>query len=135
MSRLSRRSEQTAASPDTLVRIADAAGVNAMWLIFGRGPVGGDDKSGRALRFHPDWPKTLQEAQKRQRGIPDEFWELAGNVAIPRTTLDWQLIVGLVREIYSAHQRALEGEEHPPPEEREYKPAVVRVNPSHPHRK
>jgi transcriptional regulator with XRE-family HTH domain len=39
MSRLSRRTEVVAASPETLVRIADAAGVSVLWLMFGRGPV------------------------------------------------------------------------------------------------
>ena len=116
MSRLSRRTEVTAASPDTILRIADAAGVSALWLMIGRGPVEGEAQHSGALRTHPDWSTALAEAKKRQRGIPDEFWKLAGESVLHVANIDWQLIVGLVREIYSAHQRGIEeeGEERPP---------------------
>ena len=116
MSRLSRRTEVTAATPDTILRIADAAGVSALWLMIGRGSVEGEAQRRGALRTHPDWPTALAEAKKRQRGIPDEFWNLAGESVLHVAHIDWQLIVGLVREIYSAHQRGIEeeGEERPP---------------------
>lgn len=111
MSRLSRRTEVVAASPDTLARIADAAGVSVLWLMLGRGPVETTPTRRGMLRTHPDWPTALADAKKRQRGIPDEFWNMAGEAVLNVTNLDWQLIVGLVRELYSAHQRGLETEE------------------------
>jgi len=39
MSRLSRKDEQIAASPETLVKLADAAAVNLTWLANGVGPI------------------------------------------------------------------------------------------------
>ena len=106
MSRLARRSAITAGAPDTLARVADAAGVNVLWLMLGRGPIERVETRTGALRTHPGWPAALAEAQKWQRGIPDDFWELAGETAFAAPPqLDWQLIVGLVRELYSAHQR------------------------------
>jgi len=109
MSRLARRSASVAGAPDTLARVADAAGVNVLWLMLGRGPVERVEHSTGALRAHPDWPTALAEAKKWQRGIPDDFWELAGDTSFPAPPrLDWQLLVGLVRELYSSHQRALE---------------------------
>jgi transcriptional regulator with XRE-family HTH domain len=105
-SRLSRRTSFTAGSPETLARVADAARVNIPWLMLGRGPVERVEHSTAALRNHPDWKVKLAEAKKWQRGIPDEFWELAGDVVFPTPPqLDWQLIVGMVRELFSAHQR------------------------------
>ena len=104
MSKLSRREETVAASPETLARIADAAAVSVLWLMLGRGPVENTPTRRGMLRTHPDWPTALEEARKRQRGIPDEFWNMAGEVVI-NVPLDWQLIVGLVREFYSAAQR------------------------------
>jgi transcriptional regulator with XRE-family HTH domain len=108
MSRLSRRTEVVAAAPDTLARIADAAGVSALWLMLGRGPVEVGSRHPHALRAHPDWRTALAEARKRQRGIPEEYWELAGDAVLDVEQVDWQLIVGLVREMYSAKQRAIE---------------------------
>jgi hypothetical protein len=62
-----------------------------------------------ALRAHPDWSAAVAEAKKCQHGVPDEFWELAGDTAFPAPPhLDWQLVVGLVRELFSAHQRWLQ---------------------------
>lgn len=102
MSRLSRREETTAGSPDTLIRLADAGSVNLAWLMAGRGAV--ERARHGTLRAHADWPTALAEAKKRQRGIPEEFWEMAGDYpALPQ--IDWQYIVGLVRELYSVHQR------------------------------
>jgi transcriptional regulator with XRE-family HTH domain len=109
MSRLARRSASRAGAPDTLARVADAGGVNVLWLMLGRGPVERVAQSSGALRSHPDWPGALAEAKKWQRGIPDDYWELAGDSTFPAPPrLDWQLVVGIVRELYSAHQRALE---------------------------
>ncbi|MFT3767402.1 MAG: helix-turn-helix transcriptional regulator [Minicystis sp.] len=106
MSRLARREATVAGAPDTLAKVADAGGVNVLWLMLGRGPVERVEHRPGLLRTHPDWPAALAEAKKWQRGIPDEFWELAGDAAFPAPPrLDWQLIVGLVRELYSAHQR------------------------------
>jgi transcriptional regulator with XRE-family HTH domain len=106
MSRLARREATTAGAPDTLARVADAGGVNVLWLMLGRGPVERIEHQVGQLRGHPDWATAVAEAKKWQRGIPDEFWELAGDAAFPAPPrLDWQLIVGLVRELYSAHQR------------------------------
>jgi len=106
MSRLARREATVAGAPDTLARVADAGGVNVLWLMLGRGPIERVEVRAGALRAHPGWPAALAEAKKWQRGIPDEFWELAGDAAFPAPpTLDWQLVVGLVRELYSAHQR------------------------------
>jgi transcriptional regulator with XRE-family HTH domain len=112
ISRLARREANTAGAPDTLARVADAAGVNVVWLMLGRGPVEGAEPGPASLRDHPDWPQALAEAKRWQRGIPEEFWVRAGDVSLlapPR--LDWQLVVGIVRELYSAHQRALEAAE------------------------
>ena len=111
MSRLSRRTEVTAGSPDTLKRIADAGVVSVMWLMFGRGPVETGSHHPKALRKHPDWSTALDEARKRQRGIPDDFWILAGDAVLNVEHVDWQLIVGLVREMYSAHQRGFGNED------------------------
>ncbi|MFT3770148.1 MAG: helix-turn-helix transcriptional regulator [Minicystis sp.] len=108
MSRMSRRTEVTAGSPDTLKRIADAGGVSVLWLMFGRGPVETGSHHPKALRNHPDWPAALAEAKRRQRGIPEEFWILAGGAVLGVAHVDWQLIVGLVREMYSAHQRGFD---------------------------
>lgn len=106
MSRLARREATVAGAPDTLAKVADAGGVNVLWLMLGRGPVERVEHRPGLLRTHPGWPAALAEAKKWQRGIPDEFWELAGDTAFPAPPrLDWQLIVGLVRELYSAHQR------------------------------
>lgn len=111
MSRLSRHTEVMGSSPDTLSRIADAASVSVLWLMLGRGPVETVPMQPGMLRAHPDWPAALAEAKKRQRGIPDDFWNLAGASVVQIVSrLDWQLIVGLVREIYSAYQRELETE-------------------------
>jgi transcriptional regulator with XRE-family HTH domain len=107
MSRLSRREENMAGSPDTLTRIADAGGVNVAWLLAGRGPVERERRG--SLRAHVDWPTALADAKKRQRGIPEEFWEMVGDYPAPKR-IDWQLIVGLVRELFSAHQRFEEDE-------------------------
>ncbi len=109
MSRLARRDKNTAGAPDTLMRVADAAHVSVLWLMLGRGPIEVVEPGEGTLRGHPDWPAVLAEAKKWQRGIPDEFWERAGDASVPGSPrLDWQLVVGLVRELYSAHQRALE---------------------------
>jgi len=106
MSRLARRSAITAGAPDTLARVADAAGVNVLWLMLGRGPIERIETRTGALRTLPGWAAALAEAQKWQRGIPDEFWELAGETVFAAPPqLDWQLLVGLVRELFSAHQR------------------------------
>jgi hypothetical protein len=111
MSRLSRHTEVVGASPDTLARIADAACVSVVWLMLGRGPVETEPTRRGMLRAHPEWPTALAEAKKRQRGIPNEFWNLAGESVLHVSHVDWQLIVGLVREMYSAHQRDLETED------------------------
>jgi transcriptional regulator with XRE-family HTH domain len=103
MSRLSRRPEHIAASPETLIRIADAARVQPMWLIAGQGPVERIVRG--SLRAHPEWPTALAEARKRQLGIPEEYWSLVGDVVLQVPNVDWQLVVGLVRELYSAAQR------------------------------
>jgi hypothetical protein len=88
--------------------LAEAAKVNVLWLMFGEGPVEPVEAVPGTLRAHPDWPTALAEAQRWQKGIPEEFWELAGDSTVPAPErLDWQLIVGLVRELYSAHQRSL----------------------------
>jgi len=108
MSRLARRDKNTAGAPDTLMRVADAAHVSVLWLMLGRGPIEAVEPGEGTLRNHPDWPAVLAEAKKWQRGIPDEFWERAGDASFPAAPLDWQLVVGIVRELYSAHQRALE---------------------------
>ncbi len=109
MSRLARREATVAGAPDTLARVADAGGVNVVWLMLGRGPIERVEHATGALRSHPGWPAALADAQKRQRGIPDEFWALAGETVFPAPPhLDWQLVVGIVRELYSAHQRWLE---------------------------
>ena len=111
MSRLARRSASRAGAPDTLARVADAGGVNVLWLMLGRGPVERVQQSTGALRNHPDWPTALAEAKRWQRGIPEDYWQLAGDAAFPAPPrLDWQLVVGIVRELYSAHQRAKEEE-------------------------
>jgi transcriptional regulator with XRE-family HTH domain len=108
MSRLAARTAATAGAPETLGRVAKAAKVNVLWLMLGEGPVEQVEHSVGMLRMHPDWTKTVAEAKEWQSGIPDEFWELAGDTAFPAPPrLDWQLIVGLVRELYSAHQRWL----------------------------
>jgi transcriptional regulator with XRE-family HTH domain len=119
ISRLSRRKETTAASPDTLIRIADAANVNAIWLIAGRGPVERERRG--TLRAHPEWSVALAEAKKRQRGIPEAFWEIVAEYPAPRR-IDWQLLVGFVRELYSAHQRFEEDEPEQSPDEQERQP-------------
>jgi hypothetical protein len=103
ISRLSRRTEHIAASPETLIRIAEAAGVQPMWLIAGQGPI--ERVARGSLRAHPDWPGALAEAKRRQLGIPEEYWTLAGDVVMQVPHVDWQLVVGLVRELYSAAQR------------------------------
>jgi transcriptional regulator with XRE-family HTH domain len=113
MSRLSRITEHVASSPDTIQRIADAADVNVEWLMLGRGPVerGSSERSASertprgALRAHPDWPHALAEARKRQKAIPEKYWEHAGDSVVVAENVDWQLVVGLVRELYSADQR------------------------------
>jgi transcriptional regulator with XRE-family HTH domain len=108
MSRLARRTAPRAGAPDTLARLADAAGVNVLWLMLGRGPIERERRG--TLRAHPDWPTAFAEAKKRQRGIPEEFWDLVGEFPAQHRQLDWQLIVGLVREVFSAHQRYEEDE-------------------------
>ncbi len=114
VSRLARREATVAGAPDTLARVADAAGVNVLWLMLGRGPVERIEHATGALRSHPGWPAALAEAQKWQRGIPDEFWALAGETVFPAPPPhDWQLVVGIVRELYSAHQRWLETTDPP----------------------
>lgn len=117
MSRLAQRTATIAGAPETLARVAKAGGVNIAWLLLGEGPVEVVEHSVGTLRTHPGWAVALAEARKRQRGIPEEFWDLVGETAFPAPPqLDWQLIVGLVREMYSAHQRWLV--EDPPPGER-----------------
>ena len=120
MSRLARREASVAGAPDTLAKVADAAGVNVLWLMLGRGPVEPVPHQTGRLRDHPGFPAALAEAKRWQRGIPDEFWQLAGETVFPAPPrLDWQLLVGIVRELYSAHQRWLEERERlgePPPE-------------------
>lgn len=108
MSKLSRHPEVTGATPETLARIADASGVSVLWLMLGRGPVETGPQHPKVLRTHPEWRTALAEAKKRQRGIPDEFWNMAGEAVLNVQHVDWQLIVGLVREMYSAHQRWVE---------------------------
>jgi transcriptional regulator with XRE-family HTH domain len=109
MSRLAARKAHVAGAPETLGRVAKAARVNVAWLMLGEGPVEQVEHTLGALRKHPGWERALAEAKRWQRGIPDEYWELAGDAAFPAPPrLDWQLIVGLVRELYSAHQRWLE---------------------------
>jgi transcriptional regulator with XRE-family HTH domain len=103
MSRLARRTASRAGAPDTLARLADAANINPLWLMLGRGPIERDRRG--TLRAHPDWPAALADAKKRQRGIPEEFWDMVGEYPAQHRRIDWQLIVGLVRESYSAHQR------------------------------
>jgi hypothetical protein len=106
MSRLAARTATVAGAPDTLARLAKAAGVNVLWLMLGEGPVEPLPAAPGTLRAHPDWPTALAEAKRWQRGFPEEFWEMAGDCAFPAPPhLDWQLIVGLVRELYSSHQR------------------------------
>jgi hypothetical protein len=95
-----------AGAPETLKRVAEAARVNVLWLMVGEGPVEPLAAAPGSLRSHPDWPTALAEAKKWQKGIPDDFWELAGDAVFPMPArLDWQLVVGLVREFYSAYQR------------------------------
>jgi hypothetical protein len=109
MSRLADHTELTGSSPATLRRLATAARVNIMWLMFGEGPVEPVAAVPGTMRAHPDWPTAFAEAKRRQKGIPEEFWEAAGDAVVPlRERLDWQLIVGLVRELYSDHQRGLD---------------------------
>jgi transcriptional regulator with XRE-family HTH domain len=109
ISRLARRPEHTAGTPETLARIADAAKVNVLWLMLGRGPIERIEPRTNALRDHADWPAALAEAKKWQRGIPEDFWQLAGDSVIPTPPrLTWQLVVGITRELYSAHQLWLE---------------------------
>ena len=111
MSRLSGRTATIAGAPDTLARLAKAAGVNVLWLMLGEGPIEAVEHTTGTLRSHPDWSAAVTEAKKWQRGIPDEFWELAGDTVFPTPPrLDWQLVVGLVRELFSAHQRWLQEE-------------------------
>jgi transcriptional regulator with XRE-family HTH domain len=108
ISRLVQQRGVTGGSPMTLARVAKAAQVNLAWLIVGEGPVEPIEHRPGPLCAQPEWPEALAEAKKRQRGIPDEFWELAAEVPLPLTRkLDWQIIVGLVRELYSHHQRHL----------------------------
>jgi hypothetical protein len=108
MSRLAARTATVAGAPDTLARLARAAGVNILWLMLGEGPVEPVAAMPGTLRAHRDWPVALAEAKRLQRGIPEEFWEMAGDSAfVAPPHLDWQLIVGLVRELYNAHQRWL----------------------------
>lgn len=109
VSRLSRRQETTAGSPETLIKLADAAGVNAEWMIYGRGPI--ERHQGRdvvPLRLRPEWPSVLADAKRRQGGIPEEFWQLAGDAALYVPLFDWLFLSALARELYSAHLRAFE---------------------------
>jgi transcriptional regulator with XRE-family HTH domain len=111
ISRLVQQRGVTGGSPMTLARVAKAAQVNLTWLVVGEGPVEPLEHSTGALGAQPEWPEALAEAKKRQRGIPEEFWALAAEVPLPLTRkLDWQIIVGLVRELYSHHQRHLQEE-------------------------
>ena len=106
MSRLHNKTATIAeATPESLVKLAEAGGVSILWLMLGRGPVHSVPDQPGMLRLHPDWPKALAEAKKNQRGIPNEFWNMAGDSVIHLPRLDWQLIVGLVREFYWAWQR------------------------------
>jgi transcriptional regulator with XRE-family HTH domain len=106
ISRYAGRTEKTGGTPAVLQKIVEAANVNVAWLMFGQGPVERVPHALGELRTLPGWEAALADAQKRQRGIPDEFWLLAGQTVFPAPPrLDWQLIVGLVREMYSAHQR------------------------------
>ena len=89
MSKLSRRTEHVAASPDTLARIADASGVSVLWLMLARGPVENTPTRRGMLRTHPDWPTALAEAKKRQRGIPEDFWRIAVSVRIFGDDIVW----------------------------------------------
>jgi transcriptional regulator with XRE-family HTH domain len=121
ISRLASSKERVAGAVDTLGNVAIAAGVRTDWLMFGRGPIEERPGDGRllhgipeelTLRGRPNWNEVLFEAQERQRGIPDDIWEQAAEMALPpERTLDWQLLVGLVRELYWAQQRA---QERPP---------------------
>jgi hypothetical protein len=109
MSRLAAHTGRTGSSPDTLRRLADAGRVNIIWLMFGEGPVEPVAAVPGTMRAHPEWPTAFAEAKRRQKGIPEEFWEAAGEAVVPlRERLDWQYIVGLVRELYSDHQRGLD---------------------------
>jgi transcriptional regulator with XRE-family HTH domain len=106
ISRLADREAAIAGAPQTLARVAKAAGVNVLWLMLGEGPVEPLAPPVGSLRAHPDWPTALAEAKKWQRGIPEEFWELPGDAVFPTLArLDSQLVVGLVREFYSAYLR------------------------------
>jgi hypothetical protein len=106
ISRLAGHQATIAAAPETLKRVAEAARVNVLWLMLGEGPVEPLAAAPGSLRAHPDWPAALAEAKKWQKGIPEDFWELAGDAVFPMPArLDWQLVVGLVREFYSAYQR------------------------------
>ena len=113
MSKLSRRTEVVAAKPEVLMRLADAGGVSALWLMVGRGPVHAVPASHGMLRTHPQWAEVLAEAKKRQRGIPNEFWNMAGDSVLQSPHLDWQFLIGLVRELYSIHQRLETVEDSP----------------------
>ena len=112
MSRLAARTATIAGAPDTLARLAKAARVNVLWLMLGEGPVEPVEHATGTLGSHPDWSAAVAEAKKWQRGIPDEFWDLAAETVFPvPPRLDWQLVVGLVRELYSSHQRWLQEED------------------------
>ena len=114
ISRLVQQAGRTGGHPKTLARVARAGRVNLAWLIVGEGPVEPIPHSPGALCAQPEWPVALAEAKKRQRGIPEEFWLLAADVPLPLSRkLDWQIIVGLVRELYSHHQRHLQDEPVP----------------------
>jgi len=107
VSRLARRSATVAGAPDTLARVADAAGVNIVWLMLGRGPIERDER-GRPIKMRPELQTALEEAQKRQRGLPDEFWSMATEAVRDAPWVDWQLLVGVAREMYWAYQRLAE---------------------------
>jgi len=105
LSKLSRNAETVAGKPLTLDSVAEAAGVNVEWLTYGRGPIEGKGM----LREQPDWEAVLAQAQNAQRGIPDEVWRIVGDTVFPSPRpLDWQLLVGMVRELFWAHKRYLE---------------------------
>jgi hypothetical protein len=106
ITRLAQKEATIAGAPDTLARVAKAAGVHLEWLLLGEGPIEVVPHTTATLRSHPEWDAVVKEAKEWQIGIPDEFWDLAGDTVFPTPVeLDWQLVVGLVRELYSAHQR------------------------------
>jgi transcriptional regulator with XRE-family HTH domain len=123
ISRLASSKERVAGSIDVLGNVALAARVRTDWLMFGRGPI-----EELTLRARPNWNEVLFEARERQRGIPDEIWEQASEMSLPPgRELDWQLLVGLVRELYWAQQRAQEASQ-PQPEPGAADPSTIVEN-------